>query len=325
MRTSCGLLVGAGVVRIGPAPSWLVGIDSGGTRSRLVARRLDDGHTIEATGSGSTPDDIGVPQSARNLVDLVCGALPDDTESIALAIGIGGLTLNELRAELQAVERFSTLVITSDVIAAWAATDRCGPAIGLIAGTGSNSLGVGPEGHVHRSGGWGPVVGDEGSAYELAIAAVRAVLQGKDGRRSASPALEAAIESAGGLPVELIAERSARSDFSRKDLAHLARGVTAAAEQGDETALQLLARTATGLADHVRAVARAIELDAPVVGLVGGLFAGGQQVRSLVDDAIVTAVPGSRLRFLEDFDAARGVLQLGATLLGVSVAGENAI
>jgi N-acetylglucosamine kinase-like BadF-type ATPase len=103
----------------------------------------------------------------------------------------------------------------------------------------------------------------------------------------------------------------------RKELAQLARGVTKAAQRGDETALKLVQHTATGLADHVRAVARATDLEQPIVGLVGGVFAGGEPVRSSVVDAIVSAVPGSQPRFLEDFDAADGVLQLGGLLLGL--------
>src|SRR5712691_6118080 len=103
-------LLGPAVVRVGARPTWVAGVDSGGTRSRLVAVRLHDMYEVQALGDGATPDDIGVARSAHNLVDLVSSALPNLADPVALIVGVGGLDLQDLRNELAGLDLFPTLV-----------------------------------------------------------------------------------------------------------------------------------------------------------------------------------------------------------------------
>ena len=56
------------------------------------------------------------------------------------------------------------------------------PGIALIAGTGSLAFGRTAAGHTARAGGWGQLLGDEGSGYAIGLAGLRAVVRAADGR-----------------------------------------------------------------------------------------------------------------------------------------------
>ena len=70
-------------------------------------------------------------------------------------------------------------IVVNDVVGAWAtATGGAARASAAISGTGSNVFGVGPDGRAWRAGGWGHLLGDEGTGYWLG----RAVDQGRAAR-----------------------------------------------------------------------------------------------------------------------------------------------
>ena len=71
-------------------------------------------------------------------------------------------------------------VVVNDVVAAWATATAAGPGVAVISGTGSNVFGVGPDGRTWRSGGWGHILGDEGSGYWLGVESIRAALRDLD-------------------------------------------------------------------------------------------------------------------------------------------------
>src|SRR5207249_5513001 len=72
--------------------------------------------------------------------------------------------------------------VVNDLIPAWAAGTGGAPGIALIAGTGSNALGVNASGEAWRAGGWGHILGDEGSGYWLGLHGMQAAVTWRDGR-----------------------------------------------------------------------------------------------------------------------------------------------
>src|SRR5690606_1041239 len=79
--------------------------------------------------------------------------------------------------------------LDSDVIAAWGGAFGGQAGIVLCAGTGSICVGVTAAGERLRAGGWGPVFGDEGSAYAIARHGIKAALASVDGRGKATSLL----------------------------------------------------------------------------------------------------------------------------------------
>src|SRR4029453_12414402 len=66
--------------------------------------------------------------------------------------------------------------------------------VALIAGTGSFCWGRDAAGRSARVGGWGFLLGDEGSGYDLAVQALRLATQTADGRAEAHAILRAILD-----------------------------------------------------------------------------------------------------------------------------------
>src|SRR5262249_13889324 len=123
----------------------------------------------------------------------------------------------------------------------------------LIAGTGSIAMGMNAARHVERSGGWGPTLGDEGSGYDIARQALKAVIASFDGRAPKTVLTDRiceqfGIETAKDLP-GVIYSGDHNGDSESVAIASLARLVAEAATEGDEVARDILARAGKDLGE----------------------------------------------------------------------------
>jgi len=114
------------------------------------------------------------------------GSAPDEIE--AACLGLGGLDTDE---DLAAYTRIARRIFGSAAVRVQLENDGFiaihagtlgGPGIALIAGTGSTAVGVNERGERARSGGWGALFGDEGSAYDVGRQAIVRALHAMDGR-----------------------------------------------------------------------------------------------------------------------------------------------
>src|SRR5690606_35162334 len=97
--------------------------------------------------------------------------------------GVGNATEREIvEAAFRRARVADVVAVVSDGEIALHGALRGGPGILVIAGTGSVAYGRGEDGRVERCGGWGMVVGDEGSGYQTGRAGLRAALHAVDGR-----------------------------------------------------------------------------------------------------------------------------------------------
>lgn len=174
------------------------------------------------------------------------------------------------------------------------------PGIVLIAGTGSVAWARRPDGSLTRAGGWGPILGDEGSGWAIGIAALRATVRTADGREPASP-LASAILDATGLSDAMQLVHWADS-ATRASIAALAPIVLGLAHL-DPTADSIIDDAARELARLVPPLRRGMA--GPVdVALAGGLLAAGGPLRERLVAAL-GAMDGVRI-LDRTVDGARG-------------------
>ena len=152
--------------------------------------------------------------------------------------------------------------------------------IGVVSGTGSSTVGWrGEERHV-SVGGWGMLLGDEGSATDIAIQALRAVVRSLDGRGEATMLRDEMMDYFGLQRVYDIVRRVYREEMPRHVLAGFAVRVSRAADAGDRVAQRILQEAGATLGSDVVAVAHRLfapEEAFPVV-LGGSVFAAGEWV-----------------------------------------------
>ena len=272
----------------------VLGIDGGATKTvAWLARRsgeVEPAVVGRGTAGPANPQAIGFDAALENL-DLAIAAAFDETgvtpgPVAAAVLGLAGSDRDENRRVLNAwaekrrvARRFR---VVTDALPVLVAGSPDGWGIALIAGTGSFAFGKTADGRTARAGGWGYLFGDEGSAYWIAVAGLRAAAQSADGRAPPTRLVDALLarlrlES----PRELVtAVYSMASDRAR--IASLADVVTQSADEGDAAARQIFEQAAAELAAMVAAVARKLDLSATPfpLALAGGVLLGSEKLRS---------------------------------------------
>jgi N-acetylglucosamine kinase-like BadF-type ATPase len=175
-----------------------------------------------------------------------------------------------LAADVQVIEDAAILL---------AAGTPEGWGVAVVAGTGSMAYARSPGGLTARSGGWGPLLGDEGSGYAIALAGLRAAARSADGRAPATPLTDRLLAAYGlSRPEELVGVVYRGGD--RAALAALGPGVLDAADAGDPVAEEIVREAAGELASAAAAAARQLSLGpAFPVALAGGLLVASPSYR----------------------------------------------
>jgi len=295
----------------------VLGVDGGGSKSAAVlARRsaaTDGDLTILGRGRDgpANPRVIGHDSARASIVAAIRAAFADaglPRQRVGAAcFGLAGVGLPEDRDAVLAwatqEEVADRVVVVADGLLPFAdsAADPWG--IVLIAGTGSLALAL-PRGAqlsaattADRCGGWGPLLGDEGSGYTLALAGLRAAMRAADGRGPETILLAAMQRRFGVERADELVRRVHAPGENRRMIADAAREVIAAADVGDPVAVAILAAAAADLAAHVRTLAERNGFAAGVypLRLTGGLLTGSATLRRLVVESLAVGgrEPGS--------------------------------
>jgi N-acetylglucosamine kinase-like BadF-type ATPase len=267
---------------------FFIGIDGGGTKT-TAAICTEQGHIVgsaTADSSNILSRPWGeVEQTLRQLIDEVieqAGAHRDEIET--LLFGLAGADRPQVKQLILTAFEYDFLdriEVDSDAIPALYSGTWGGPGVVLISGTGSISYGLTTSGKRYRVGGWGYLVGDEGSGYDLGAQAVRAVLREFDGRGVRTMLTELLMAHFAINRVEELIQRLYGAANPRKELAEVSVLVERAAERGDEVALSLVQKAADALIELAVTCLEKTKEPLPVV-LAGGLLASDTLLRRKV-------------------------------------------
>ncbi len=269
----------------------VLGIDGGGTKvlAWLAGKEGDPAPVGVGLGGPGNFQAVGVQTALANLDAAVDAAFADagvEPGPVAAAVlGLAGSSreanrkiLVDWAAGRQLAQRFRAV---SDALPIIAAGSPDGWGLGLISGTGSFCFGQTADGRSARSGGWGYLFGDEGSAYAMAVAGLRAAVKAVDGRGPQTLLLEDFLKHLDlAVPDDLVLCVYGRAG-DRAKIAALAQVVTEAAAGGDTVARQIVDEAAGELAVMVEAVARNLELDKATfpLALTGGVLCADTDLR----------------------------------------------
>ena len=293
---------------------YQLGIDIGGSKTQALLAR--DGVVIaDVRGPSANPASIGLAAAARQLqtllTDLSADGIDLDTISSVCA-GAAGVDTPEHEARIAAVlaellPRASVTVVHDTELLLAAAGTPTG--IAVIAGTGSVAWGRAPDGRHARAGGWGYLLGDDGSGYGIARAAVRHALGRLDAGLGPDP-LSTHLAAACGVerPGLLLDQFYAVSE--RRYWAERSRTVFELAEGGDPAAYAIVAGAAGALAALVERVSLRLAIAGPVI-LAGGVLVHQPLVRRLLAERLA-GIGVTDLRLL-DAAPAIGAVRLAAT------------
>lgn len=236
--------------------SCIVAIDGGGTRTRAGLYTAEGELLAEVEGEGSNPWEVGEEGSA-SIVSELAGTLASDTGKPIgrIVAGIAGAgTLNKaekLATRIAWYSKVDNVAVTSDLLTIYYANCTAEAPVLATAGTGSSVAARGPSGRPIIVGGLGPVVDDDGSAYRIAIQAIKYAEDDQEllTRLLAECVLEQYRDF---VPWSRIALPGAIAD--------LARPVLSLADDGNKVALECVRNEAAALARHVIRALRKAEL-----------------------------------------------------------------
>jgi N-acetylglucosamine kinase-like BadF-type ATPase len=284
---------------------YVVGFDCGGTSTRGV---LVDGKRevlAHAAAGPGNPLSAGMAVAARSYAAVFRRLLEDaglEPRQIG-AVGLGAAGAGRpaeqrrIRAVLRALAPAARIRIDSDgLIALLGATQGRGGII-VIAGTGSFVLGVDRRRRQARGGGWGPLLGDEGSGATIGRAAIQAVLRAEDGREPPTKLRRVVFGHFGVRSCADLVTRIYAKPPTPRQSAELWPGVLRAAGSGDSTARTLLEQGGAELAATVEAVAARLDfgaVDFPLI-LSGGVLQNDSPLRSTLLRRLRRSVPRARL------------------------------
>ncbi|HTR80554.1 MAG TPA: BadF/BadG/BcrA/BcrD ATPase family protein [Bacteroidota bacterium] len=282
---------------------YVIGIDGGGTKTAGVIADLNGRHLFQHVSGPSNFQIIGAEKTARVVLSIVreccrsVGAKPKDV--CAITIGLAGVgrpadrkkMLGALRI-LSSARKFQLrkLRVESDARIALEGAFNGGSGIVVIAGTGSVAFGKDDRGKVYRVGGWGRILGDEGSGYAIGKSALAAVCRYLDGR-SASTKLTSMIKTKFKFRTsEQIITKVYRNGF---DLALVAPLVMEAAKKGDLIARDIVESASLELTGHVRALVSKIHTKNRGIQLsfIGGLIGRDTPLRKALRQHIIGSLP----------------------------------
>ena len=277
---------------------YVAGVDGGGTRTRVLLLARDGATAGRAEGPAALVRPDRPAAAARVVADTVRRAA--EAAGVALPLralwaGLAGAGRRPVRRALEAALRDERVArgvrVGTDVEAAFHDAFGGGPGIVVVAGTGSVVLGAAEDGRRLQVGGWGGVMGDEGSGYHIGVSALRAIAAATD-RRTPPTALTAAVLDLLGLdrPRQL----SAWAESATKaDIAALAPLAIHTARSGDAAAQAIVRRALDALGDQLSAAIRelfpAASGDPPAVALAGGLISPDGPLRADAERLVASA------------------------------------
>ncbi|HVO52117.1 MAG TPA: BadF/BadG/BcrA/BcrD ATPase family protein [Thermoanaerobaculia bacterium] len=290
------------------AAFW-IGVDGGGTRTRAVVA----GEDLVPMGSGASGPANASTRPLPLVVETVLEAAGDAAASATVAaaraekvgVGLAGVESAGLVAPLTAAleEHFGAgrVLVTTDARIALAGAspgDPQGPGVVLIAGTGAIAYGRSAGGAEARAGGWGPLLGDEGSGYAIARQGLAAVVRDLDGRGPKTAIREMLFRSARGIhTLEELLAKIYRSEGGAGDVAAYFPIVLAAAKAGDAEARRILGEAGRELALAALTVIRKLRLENSSfpVSTVGGVFSAGDLLVGPLAAALHAVAPGAQV------------------------------
>lgn len=241
--------------------SYVLGIDGGG--SKTVCILMDDTHQVLGRGQAgaSNYQSIGQEAALKSLESAIYAAsnealkLTNNIKIAAVCLGLAGVgrakdieIVESLFKNLQNSKYLplkwdlhpSNIVICNDALIAL--VGGVGHSVGIVVavGTGSIVFGRNSQGKTKRVGGWGYILGDEGSAYQIAVRGMQAALKAYDGRQRNTRLIEDFKQHLGLVSIEDLIEVIYRRSWGVKQIAALAPIVDLAAVSGDEVANNII-------------------------------------------------------------------------------------
>ena len=252
---------------------YFLGVDGGGSKTTAVVFS-DAGEFIgRAAGESINYYSVGF-ENARQAMKEIIEKLPQKSFDCAV---IGMSALND-RASPDETERFCSgiinskkIIMDSDLYVALEAVSEKEECAVIISGTGSVAALRKSNGEIKHAGGWGYILGDEGSGYSIGLRGIKTAIRAYEGSADETILIQECKEHFNTDNLYDLIDLYYTQKVTRKKTAAFAARVCECAESGDKTALKIIETEADLLFETAVSLLKSAKKETPI-GLWGGIF-----------------------------------------------------
>lgn len=276
---------------------YYLGIDGGGTKTKCVLADENLGIRSSITGPATNPLVVGFENSALTLLKLIKKA--GSSKKISFCeIGIAGTGLKKNSDKLKRILRIKSreagfklppFEITTDIRIALEGSFAGAPGSILISGTGSIAFAKDKRGNLLRAGGFGRIIGDEGSGYSIGRRVLSIIAKSLDGREINKKLLDAFRKK---FDIEDSFQFISLVHSEKFQIAGLAEFVITEAENGNMSCRKILVDEAEELIMHLKPISKKLAAENFGLCLSGSLLSKKNYFLSLVQEKIKSYYPG---------------------------------
>lgn len=276
---------------------YLIGMDGGGTKTKCILTDINLKTVYETSGGPSNFLVIGIEKVSGTILNLIieCTAhqkiSSNDIESIILGTTGGGRRNDAEILESQIIKNatdksimINKFRVESDARIALEGAFSGNAGSILIAGTGSIMFGKDEVGNIHRVGGFGRFIGDEGSGYRIGRIGLNAAARAFDGRAKYTKIADLLDQEFSISSSEELITEVYRNNFNIASVTPL---VFDAAESGDKIAQRILEDEANELLLHISAMKEKLKVQILKVSLIGSLLTTPNYFSYLFNEMVV--------------------------------------
>jgi N-acetylglucosamine kinase-like BadF-type ATPase len=291
---------------------FIIGVDAGGTKTEAVVYDVDGNAVKEViTGFGNLL--VNFDEAMSNLMKAIdaCTRELSMANCAGIYLGVAGIESGNLQQVVE--ETLSTkynvhVEAMNDAFIAHAALLQGENGVLTIAGTGSIALAM-KDGKAATAGGWGHLLGDEGSGYWISVAAFRAMIADEDEGKPVSALSKKILDELGVSEVGGILEFIYNEP--KASIAKFVPAVVEEAQLGNEIAIRILQQAGNDLARTTIQAARKLGLAENVkIGLRGGILTNVALVNEPFMESVKEAFADATF-VSEDVSSTKGAYYLG--------------
>ena len=264
---------------------YFLGIDGGGTKTTCLVCDESLNEIFRTVGSSINFYSEGLIKARENMRVMLSVIEQSTGISHFDGVCVGSSALFG-RADEKTLSDFcgglfdaDNIIMDSDLFIALKATEKKNCAV-VIAGTGSMAAGFDEKGEVITKGGYGYILGDEGSGYRIALDGIHSAVRSLDGTGEYTSLGEMLLTFSDVKNKEELVDKFYSPEKDRKSIAAFSKYVDLAAGEGDRVAHAILEKQSELLSCTVKALLREMP-ENPFIALYGGVFQHSEIFTSL--------------------------------------------
>lgn len=308
---------------------YVIGIDGGGTKTELLMADENGSFVAKSLGGSTNPNTVTTSELYQTMETLLADLtkqVPDKISHVThLFAGISGAGEEKNQVELTRVltdllPGNTSIEVFPDTINALYSGTFGKPGIVQIAGTGSIAYGVNNHQHHDRVGGWGYLVGDEGSGYEIGREGIVAALKAFDGRAQDTILLEMLYRHFHVSNGQELIREIYSAPSPKNKIAPISKIVFQAYKQNDQVATEIIAQAVKEITHSILTLYNKLfqKNERALVVLCGGVFHNRGLVPALIEKELASHTASLRIVIPK-------IPPVGGSLIGAYLSKNNSL